>query len=77
MTHPNTVSSAAHPLNDEFVLRGRPLRPGIVLEDSACFHEDRWPLRPALLQQQQPSLVLTFQDTSLLAIAWSPRNCAT
>jgi hypothetical protein len=61
MTRPNAVTTAVHPLNDEFVLHGRRLRPGIALEDAARFQEDLRSLRPALLQQQQPLLVLNFQ----------------
>ena len=57
--HP-VVSAQRHVLEDEPVLRERPLRLGTVLQDTARFRDDRWPLRPALLQHQQHALTLNF-----------------
>jgi hypothetical protein len=51
---------ARHPLDEEFVLRDRPLRPGQALHDTARFDDLRWPLRPAMLQCSQKALTLNF-----------------
>lgn len=53
---------ARHPLDDEFVLRERILRPGVALETTARFRDDRWPLRPALLQRSHKALTLNFEN---------------
>ena len=49
------------PGDDDFVLAGRPLRPGFSLADTARFAEDEWRLEPAILQEHVKSLALTFQ----------------
>ena len=49
------------PGDDDFVLAGRPLRPGFSLADTARFGEDEWRLEPAILQEHVKSLALTFQ----------------
>ena len=49
------------PGDDDFVLAGRPLRPGFLLADTARFCEDEWRLEPAILQEHVKSLALTFQ----------------
>ncbi len=61
MTRPSSLPAAAHPLDGVFVLRGRALRPGTALQDTPRFRDDKWPLRAALLQRHQYSLVLNFQ----------------
>ena len=47
-------------LDDLFVLRARPLRPGVVLASTARFGDDSWPLGPAVLQNHCPQWVLNF-----------------
>jgi hypothetical protein len=52
---------AGHQLDDEFVLQGRPLRPGQALHETARFRDPQWPLRPAILQRSQKSHTLNFE----------------
>jgi hypothetical protein len=50
-----------HPADEQdYVLSGRPLRPGASLESTSRFHEDRWDLRAAILQKQGKALALDF-----------------
>jgi hypothetical protein len=50
-----------HPAGDQdYVLSGRPLRPGASLEATSQFGEDRWDLRAAILQKQGKALALDF-----------------
>ncbi|MDY0909511.1 hypothetical protein [Microbacterium sp. CFBP9034] len=44
------------------VLQGRPLRPGITLEETARFGDDEWPMGPGVLQTQQRNLNLRFDS---------------
>ncbi|WP_158892727.1 hypothetical protein [Amycolatopsis anabasis] len=53
-------ATARHPLDHKYVLRARPLRPGVALADTARFRDDRWPLRAAFLQQSHRALTLNF-----------------
>ncbi|WP_189160688.1 hypothetical protein [Lentzea pudingi] len=48
------------PADDDFVLAGRPLRPGTPLERTCRFAEDVWRLDPGVLQQHATTLVLDF-----------------
>lgn len=50
----------APPNEDTQVLHARPLRPGVVLCDTARFADDDWPLAPASVQGQQRGLTLRF-----------------
>jgi hypothetical protein len=50
-----------HPADgQDYVLSGRPLRPGASLEATSRFGEDRWDLRAAILQKQGKALALDF-----------------
>jgi integrase len=48
------------PLGDQLVLRGRPLRAGAILAETARFDDDIWPLSPAQLQHHQDHVRLNF-----------------
>lgn len=52
---------AGHQLDEEFVLHGRPLRPGQTLHNTARFRDPQWPLRPAILQRSQKAHTLNFE----------------
>jgi hypothetical protein len=52
--------SAPRALDDELVLSERPLRPGVVLAQTARFGDDAWPLGPAQLQHHQKQMRLNF-----------------
>ncbi|SHY88530.1 phage integrase family protein [Mycobacteroides abscessus subsp. bolletii] len=55
-----TGTAVQHELDDERVLAGRDLRPGIDLDNTSLFKDDVWRLGPAILQQQGRSLILDF-----------------
>jgi AraC-like DNA-binding protein len=43
-----------------FVLHGRPLRPGVLLDQTPRLRDDVWPLRAAVFQQHASSWILNF-----------------
>lgn len=61
----STPSAAAMALRDlpgdqDLVLAGRRLRPGVVLAETSRFGEDVWRLEPVVLQQHVRSMMLNF-----------------
>lgn len=56
-----TTTAPADLAEDAFVLAGRELMPGTVLESTARFGEDLWRLRPAQLQVHERSHLLDFR----------------
>ncbi|MFD3458263.1 hypothetical protein ACFWVM_00970 [Nocardia fluminea] len=48
------------PGDHDRVLAGWPLRPGLALEQTSRFSDDRWQLEPAILQRHVPSKSLNF-----------------
>lgn len=61
MTRPITLS-AAHPVDEQYVLHARPLRPGAALEGSSRFRDDQWRLDAAILQSHSRVLMLNFES---------------
>ncbi|MBU3063166.1 hypothetical protein KO481_16720 [Nocardia sp. NEAU-G5] len=58
-----TASAVQHwelPGEEDLVLVGRPLRPGMPLEQTSRFGDERWRLEPAVLQQHVSSVSLNF-----------------
>ncbi|AJE82005.1 MULTISPECIES: hypothetical protein [Streptomyces] len=45
---------------DLLVLRNRPLRPGVSLQDTARFGDEVWKLKPAIVQDHHRELILNF-----------------
>jgi hypothetical protein len=61
MISPGMPAEATAPIPpDAPVLSGRPLRDGAAGETTSRYHDSVWDLSPAVLQKQQPSLVLDF-----------------
>jgi hypothetical protein len=59
--HASPPAARPHPADGrDYVLSGRPLRPGASLEATPLFGEDRWDLRAAILQKQGKALALDF-----------------
>jgi hypothetical protein len=56
----DSTASGLHDLDQVLVLAGRPLRPGVVLEDTARFGDEVWALSPAQHQRHRRSVVLNF-----------------
>lgn len=45
---------------DPFVFHGRPLRPGVALEDTSRFSDEVWNLAPAMLKKHEARSILDF-----------------
>ena len=57
------AAPGAHPAGEQdYVLSGRPQRPGTSLGSTARFGDDWWDLRPAQLQNQAKALSLNFAN---------------
>ena len=54
------AARASHPLDPEFVLAGRPLRPDCSLEQTSRFGEDIWRLGPAINSESSLLKILNF-----------------
>jgi hypothetical protein len=55
-----TAASSTGSLEEVFVLHGRTLRPGYVLEETSRFSDDVWQLTPANHKQHELTLILNF-----------------
>jgi hypothetical protein len=51
---------ASHPLDPEFVLAGRPLRPDCTLDQTSRFQDDVWRLGPAINSESSLLKILNF-----------------
>ena len=61
--HVSPPDASPRPAGEQdYVLSGRPLRPGTSLESTSRFGDDWWDLRPAQLQQQDKALSLNFAN---------------
>jgi hypothetical protein len=54
------ATQASHPLDPEYVLAGRPLRPDCTLEQTSRFHDDIWRLGPAINSESSLLKILNF-----------------
>ena len=54
------AAHAPHPLDAEFVLAGRPLRPDCSLEQTSRFQDDVWRLGPAINSESSLLKILNF-----------------
>jgi hypothetical protein len=57
------AAHASHPLDPEFVLAGRPLRPDCTLEQTSRFQDDVWRLGPAINSESSLLKILNFAHT--------------
>lgn len=71
----NFCANDAH--TRQYVLHQRPLRPGHVLEETARFYDDEWPLAPASIQSQARGLTLRFDTVPATHRALLKRLCYT
>jgi hypothetical protein len=61
--HASPPDASPRPSGEQdYVLSGRPLRPGTSLGSTARFGDDWWDLRPAQLQHQDKALSLNFAN---------------
>lgn len=58
----SAATSAVPAGTDQFVLHGRPLRPGARLAETARFDSNLWSLNPAILQKSGLARALDFSD---------------